>query len=84
VRRDVTYVVTGRDPRDAAVSFEHHGRNMDYDRFIALRAAAVGVADLAELPPRAPQLDDPVEQFRWFVRDDALAGPRRSPAYCTT
>src|SRR5689334_14462441 len=51
---DVTYLVVGRDPRDVAISFEHHAANMDYERFLALRAAAVGNADLAELPPRHP------------------------------
>jgi hypothetical protein len=74
LRDDVVYVVTGRDPRDAAVSFEHHARNMDYERFLALRAAAMGNDDLDQFPPRAVPLDDPVEQFRWFVRNDALAG----------
>jgi hypothetical protein len=74
LRDDVIYVATGRDPRDAAVSFEHHARNMDYERFLALRAAAMGNDDLDQFPPRAAPLDDPVEQFRWFVRNDALAG----------
>ena len=74
LRDDVIYVVTGRDPRDAAVSFEHHARNMDYERFLALRAAAMGNDDLDQFPPRAAPLDDPVEQFRWFVRNGALAG----------
>jgi aryl sulfotransferase len=74
VRHDVTYVVTGRDPRDAAVSFEHHATNMDYDRFLELRAAAMGNDDLADMPPRRVPLADPLEQFRRFVRDDALAG----------
>src|SRR5262249_448633 len=75
LRDDVTYVVTGRDPRDAAVSFEHHAKNMDYDHFLELRAAAVGVDDLDHLLPRRIPLDDALEQYRWFVRDDALAGP---------
>src|SRR5262245_23954231 len=75
LRSDVTYVVTGRDPRDAAVSFEHHARNMDYDHFLVLRAAAVGLDDLGEFAPARSPLADPVEQFRRFVRDGALAGP---------
>src|SRR4051812_6967488 len=29
-RRDVTYLVVGRDPRDVAISFEHHTANMDF------------------------------------------------------
>src|SRR4029079_14554748 len=27
---DVTYLVVGRDPRDVAISFEHHAANMDF------------------------------------------------------
>ena len=49
---DVTYLVVGRDPRDVAISFEHHAANLDFARFLELRAAAVGNEDLAELPPR--------------------------------
>lgn len=75
VRDDVTYVVTGRDPRDVAVSFEHHAQNMDYNRFVELRTAAMGSDDLDDLPLRAPIFDDSIESFRWFVRDEALAGP---------
>jgi hypothetical protein len=26
---DVTYVIVGRDPRDVAISFDHHRDNMD-------------------------------------------------------
>src|SRR5215472_17717086 len=58
MRDDVTYVVTGRDPRDAAVSFEHHAANMDYDRFLELRATAMGNDDLGDMPPRRVPLDD--------------------------
>src|SRR5262249_55613775 len=63
VRDDVTDGVAGRDPRDAAVSFEHHAQNMDYDGFLALRAAAVGNDDLEHIPARKVPLDDPLEQF---------------------
>src|SRR5918995_1926121 len=48
---DVTYLVVGRDPRDVAISTEHHTANMDFAHFLELRAAAVGNEDLAELPP---------------------------------
>jgi hypothetical protein len=72
VRDDVTYVVTGRDPRDAAVSFEHHARNMDYERFLELRAAAVDAGDTP--PARRVAGDDPLEELRWFMRDDSLVG----------
>jgi hypothetical protein len=74
LRPDVTYLVVGRDPRDVAVSYEHHAENMDMDHFLALRAAAVGNDDLADLPPRQPLPDDPVERFRQFVNDETPGG----------
>src|ERR671912_955174 len=37
---DVTYLVVGRDPRDVAISSEHHSANMDVARVLELRAAA--------------------------------------------
>src|SRR5215470_16708662 len=61
-RPDVTYVVVGRDPRDVAISFEHHAANMDFEHFLALRATAVGNDDLAELPERVAPSADPVER----------------------
>lgn len=68
MRRDVTYVVVGRDPRDVMVSMEHHLDNMDLERVMALRGQAVGNDDLDTLPPRPPVSDDPGERFRTFVR----------------
>jgi aryl sulfotransferase len=72
---DVTYVVVGRDPRDAAISMEHHVANMDFAHFLALRAAAMGNADLAELPERRVPSEDPVERFRSFVAEETGGGP---------
>lgn len=74
-RPDVTYLVVGRDPRDVAISFEHHAANMDYEHFLKLRDAAVGNDDLAELPPREAPSSDPVERFRKFVSDQTPGGP---------
>jgi hypothetical protein len=71
---DVTYLVVGRDPRDVAISTEHHTANMDFEHFLQLRAAAVGNEDLAELPPRRVPSEDPVERFRTFVADETLGG----------
>src|SRR5215213_180815 len=34
---DVTYLVVGRDPRDVAISFEHHIANLDFARLLELR-----------------------------------------------
>jgi hypothetical protein len=73
----VTYISVGRDPRDVSLSWNHHWDNMDLDAFIALRADAVGLADLAELgPPPEPAPADPVERFwSWATSDTPAAGP---------
>src|SRR5215212_2378380 len=75
LRADVTYLVVGRDPRDVAISFEHHAANLDFARFLQLRATAVGNADLAELPQRRVPSADPVERFRTFVADETHISP---------
>jgi hypothetical protein len=72
---DVTYLVVGRDPRDVMISYEHHAANMDFEHFLALRAAAVGNEDLAELPPRRVPSGNPVERFRTFVSDETPSPP---------
>ena len=74
LRADVTYLVVGRDPRDVAVSLEHHAANLDWERFLALRAAAVGNGDLAGLPERRAPSADPAERFRAFVAGGAPGG----------
>ncbi len=64
-RDDVDYVVVGRDPRDVAVSFDHHMANFDVGRFLELRSR---VADPDEpLPLPDPPSADPAERFRAFV-----------------
>src|SRR5215218_6179257 len=75
LRADVTYLVVGRDPRDVAISFEHHAADLDFAHFLELRAAAVGNADLAELPERRVPSEDPVERFRTFVADETHISP---------
>jgi aryl sulfotransferase len=72
---DVTYLVVGRDPRDVAISSEHHSANMDFAHFLELRAAAVGNEDLAELPARPVPSEDPVERFRTFVAAETSSPP---------
>jgi hypothetical protein len=72
---DVTYLVVGRDPRDVAISFEHHAANMNFEHFLARRAAAVGNEDLAELPRRRILSEDPVERFWSFVTDESPGTP---------
>jgi hypothetical protein len=72
---EATYLVVGRDPRDVAISWEHHVANIDFARFLALRAAAVGNEDLAELPESPVPSADPVERFRCFVADETTGVP---------
>src|SRR5215213_3719266 len=67
---DVTYLVVGRDPRDVMISMEHHSTNLDWERFLALRAAVIGNEDLAALPEIPVPSEDPVERFRTFVADE--------------
>jgi hypothetical protein len=64
----VTYICVGRDPRDVALSWEHHWANLDFDNFMGARARAVGLEDLAELPPMPVLPDDPLERF-WMWAD---------------
>lgn len=74
----MTYVCVGRDPRDVALSFEHHMANLDMADFMAARAAAVGIDDMADFgPPPGPPSGDPAERFWTWVYDDnsAAMGP---------
>jgi sulfotransferase family protein len=72
---EATYLVVGRDPRDVAISYEHHAANIDFARVLELRAAAVGNADLSELPPLRAPATDPVARFRSFVVDESQITP---------
>lgn len=59
----VTYLCVGRDPRDVAVSRLHHMENLDLDRFLEVRAQAVGLDDLPELIPGQSEPLDPIVDF---------------------
>src|SRR5947209_13910384 len=70
----VTYICVGRDPRDVAVSSRHHMQNMDVERFLATRAAAVGLEDLAELrlnEPGPPEPLDDADALRAWIDSDS-------------
>ena len=73
----VTYICVGRDPRDVALSFQHHWSNLDAEAFMGARAQAVGLDDLAELGPPPVLPDDPLERFRLWVdaEPNSFIGP---------
>ena len=68
----VTYICVGRDPRDVAVSALHHLDNMDVQRFMAERQAAVGLHDLAEFGIDGPpgERSSPQERLREWMDDE--------------
>jgi hypothetical protein len=71
----VTYICSGRDPRDVALSYDSHISNFDPAAFVALREQAVGAMDLNELIAAAPPLPSgtPHERF-WSWVDPAAPG----------
>ncbi|MEY2425654.1 MAG: aryl sulfotransferase, partial [Actinomycetota bacterium] len=76
----VTYITVGRDPRDVAISMAHHMDNIDFDKFIGERIAAVGAEDLVEMKPEdMPDMSGgPIDRFwRWVEEptgNDGLGG----------
>src|SRR6516162_10489900 len=54
VRDEVTYVVVGRDPRDAMVSFEYHIANVDFEKVANSFAAQGRLEELTSNPPPPP------------------------------
>lgn len=71
----VTYVCMARDPRDVALSLQHHVANLDLDAFLAARARAVGLSDLEELGRPEPLPEDPSEWFWLWVYSDSRKLP---------
>lgn len=67
IAEGVTYICVARDPRDVALSFQHHWANMDLNAFMEARARAVGLNDLAELGPPRDLPEDPAERFSLWV-----------------
>lgn len=73
----VTYVVVGRDPRDVALSMDHHWRNIDFGAVLRAREAAVGLDDLGEHVPHASSVPRPEDRqlvFRHWVDDPTPIG----------
>ncbi len=72
-RRDgVTYVSVGRDPRDVAISWEHHMKNMDIIKLFTARMNAIGLDDIADqLAQGPPDFGEGIVFFQRWVDDDA-------------
>jgi hypothetical protein len=75
-RDGVTYVTVGRDPRDVAVSWDHHVDNMNLQRVLGARVEAVGADDIEEImqetgPRSLDRPANPRERFWAWVDKDA-------------
>jgi hypothetical protein len=70
---DVTYVVVGRDPRDVAVSMDHHRDNLDSDVIERLLTQTVrpgpAKGSTSAERPRRPQ-DRRQRLLQWIDNDD--------------
>jgi aryl sulfotransferase len=62
----VTYICVGRDPRDAAVSMDHHRSNFHFETFFAKRTEVAGREDLAEHLERDPPSTSPTQEGRFW------------------
>lgn len=71
----VTYICVARDPRDAALSFDHHMANMDANAFLAARYMAVGLDDLVDFSPATPHVPLASERERFWQWVDAPGAP---------
>lgn len=73
----VLYIGVARDPRDVAVSGINHMKNLDEQRFMAVREQAVGLHDLPELlqaqpgPPPSEEVS-PLESWVTAADDTAV------------
>lgn len=65
----VTYVSVGRDPRDVAVSWNHHMENIDFQAIFSSLAAAIEPGDEFAPPPVRPDFADEREALLYWVDD---------------
>ncbi|HET9772497.1 MAG TPA: sulfotransferase domain-containing protein [Acidimicrobiia bacterium] len=65
----VTYVSVGRDPRDVAVSWNHHMENLDLPAIFSTLAAAIEPGDNFAPPPVRPEFADEREAILYWIDD---------------
>jgi hypothetical protein len=73
----ITYVCVGRDPRDAAISWDNHIANSDFEVVVGLRVAAVGTEGMDRLAPPGEAPESPRDRFWAWVDtadDEAVVG----------
>ena len=68
----VTYICVGRDPRDVALSIDHHIDNTDVGAFLIAReqAAAIDGIELGPSRPVPPRPDGARDRFWQWVDDE--------------
>ena len=68
----ITYICVGRDPRDVALSMDHHLDNMDIGAFLEARerAAAIDGIELGPLRTPPPRPDSERDRFWQWVDDE--------------
>ena len=68
----VTYICVGRDPRDVALSIDHHIDNMDIGAFLKVReqAAAIDGIELGPLRAQQPRPKGERDRFWQWVDDE--------------
>jgi hypothetical protein len=84
LRDEVGYICVGRDPRDAAISWDNHIENTNFEVLMGKRVAAVGTDGLAgptpdgefERPAGLPdRVDSAYDRFwAWVDNHDVLVG----------
>lgn len=65
----VTYVAVGRDPRDVAVSWNHHMENLDLPTMFSALAAAIEPGDVFAPPRHRPEFADEREAILHWIDD---------------
>lgn len=74
----VTYVCVGRDPRDAAVSMDHHRANFEGERFFARRVAVAGAGDAEESLRRDPPFTGQTLEARFWEWMESDVAPEHA------